>query len=313
MKSDTSFSATIIGTLALSALLGITACASTSPPSGASPSPTEAKEAIYDMLPQDIKDKGFIKVATDPQFGPPTNFHPGENPSEWAGFEADLVRALEDVMGIEIRQEEAKFETIIPGVRSGRYDLGINALTDSVERQQTVDMIDWLAAGKAMIIVRKGNPQGITDLPDLCGKSMALVGGSSDHERFERWSSENCGDKPINLMLFKTRPDCVLALRTDRVAVTAGGTGFTLNVVHDYENTNSEVAGELEIVEVSSLFDEESYSGIAIQKGRTELQEALMAAVEQLMDDGTYDEILDHWKYPESRRIYKPLLNAATA
>ncbi|MFT4136427.1 ABC transporter substrate-binding protein [Microbacterium sp.] len=297
---------------ALSALtlagLALTACSG-----GASPEPTEsdttADNAIYDMLPQDVKDAGKLIVATDPQFGPPTNFRPSDDPDGWAGVEPDLLRALEPVLGVTFEWQQATFESIIPGVKSGRYDLGVNSLSDTVERQAQVDMIDWWT-GVNVVITKKGNPSNITALEDLCGLTMAIVQGSSDQAYLTEWSAANCGDNPLQLMPFKDRPACILALQTDRVAATAGGTGFSINLAHNLDGNQGNAAETLEIL--SDVNYAPSPAGIAVKKDREELTDALMAGIQQIMDDGTYAEILEKWYWPEAGFMTSPELNAAT-
>lgn len=263
---------------------------------------------IYDMLPQEVRDAGKLVVATDPQFGPPTNFHPAANPDSWAGLEPDLLRAIEPLLGVKFEWEQATFESIIPGVKSGRYDMGVNSLTATAEREQQVDMIRWWD-GVNMVIVKAGNPQKIGALADLCGQQMAIVQGSADQAYLTKWSASNCGGHDIVLLTFKDRPSCLLALQTDRVVATAGGVGFSINLSHNLDGNQSEASKNYEVL------DEVTYNpspaGIAIRKGRDGLSKALMAAIQKIMDDGTYGQILAKWYWPQAGYMKAPQLNGS--
>lgn len=288
--------------------LALTSCAAESVEPEESAPAAGDENPIYDMLPDEVKDAGKLVVATDPQFGPPTNFHPADDPDAWEGVEPDLLRALEPILGVKIEWQQATFESIIPGVKSGRYDLGVNSLSDTVERQAQVDMVDWWQ-GVNVVIAKEGNPEGISELADLCGKPMAIVQGSSDQAYLTTWSAENCDDKPIELVTFKDRPSCLLALETDRVKATAGGTGFSINLEHNLDGNQGDASKKFDIL--PDVTYAPSPAGIAVAKDRDELVEALMAGIQQLMDDGTYEEILSDWFWPEEGRLDSPELNAA--
>ena len=298
---------------AASLALALAACSGTATPqdtASAQASAAASKDAaIHAMLPDDVKTAGKLVVATDPQFGPPTNFHPAKDPTAWNGVEPDLLRALEPILGVKIEWQQATFESIIPGVKAGRYDLGVNSLSDTVARQQEVDLVDWWQ-GVNVVITKKGNPSKVSTLKDICGLPMAIVQGSSDQSYLTDWSAKNCGSKPIQLLPFKDRPSCLLAVETDRAAVTAGGTGFTINLAHNLDGNQADAGKKFEVL--SNVNYAPSPAGIAIKKDRPGLSKALMAAIQQLMDDGTYKKIMTSWYWPEAGYLTKPALNAAT-
>lgn len=289
--------------------LVLSACSSGSATASSSKTASQSSNAIYKMLPASIRKQGYITVATDPQFGPPTNYHPANNPSAWEGVEPDLLRALEPIMGIKFKWDQAVFETIIPGVLSGRYDLGVNALSDTPQREQQVDLVDWWT-GVNMVIVKKGNPDKITKLQDLCGKTLAITEGSSDQAFMTQYSSEHCGARgPIQLLTFATRPDCLLALQTGRVAATVGGNGFAINLEYNLDGQQGDASKEYQLL--NNVTYAPSPAGIAINKSQTGLRKALMAAIQKLMSDGTYKKIMEKWHWPKAGLMTHPELNEA--
>ena len=65
------------------------------------------------------------------------------------------------------------FSTIISMVVNDQIDLGISAMTDTKEREKEIDFVTYFSAGTS-IVVQRGNPEGITDVKDLCGKKVAV-------------------------------------------------------------------------------------------------------------------------------------------
>jgi polar amino acid transport system substrate-binding protein len=263
----------------------------------------------YSYLPDDVKKRGYIVVATDPQFGPPTNFHPKDQPDAWAGLEPDLLRAIEPKLGVPIHWNAATFETIIPGIKSGRFDIGADALQDTVAREQQVTMVDWWK-GFESLIVQRNNPQNIQKLTDACGKKIGVVGGSTEQAFFQDFSAKNCGSSPIDLLTFKARPDILLALQAGKVAATSGGTGLMVNLQYNLDGTQS---GALKY---TALADKMQYmflyAGLAVNTSNTALQKALTVAIQAVMDDGTYKKVLDTWHLTDANALSSPLINGAS-
>src|SRR6185437_15947044 len=93
------------------------------------------------------------------------------------GMDADLAKALGDVMGLKISVVNATFDSIIPGLASGKYDLGMSSFTDTKEREKTVDFVTYFIAGTSFF-TKTGGPT-INTLADLCGKTVAVEKGTT--------------------------------------------------------------------------------------------------------------------------------------
>ncbi len=81
-------------------------------------------------------------MATEAQYAPNEFIAPDGHTI--IGMDPDLVTALAEVMGLKAKFVNANFETIIPGLAAGRYDLGASSFTDTKEREKTVDFVDLL-------------------------------------------------------------------------------------------------------------------------------------------------------------------------
>ena len=95
------------------------------------------------------------------------------------GFDADLGKALGEVLGVEFKFQNTNFDGIIGGLKAGRYDLSLTSMIDKKERQAEVDFVDYLSSGVTFMVL-KGNPEGLTEQLDLCGKA---VGGREGRDR----------------------------------------------------------------------------------------------------------------------------------
>ena len=150
---------------ALAALLsaGCAAPDEESPANDDSASDTEVTtlqkdDEIAGMLPADIQEAGVVRVASGVSF-PPMEFFDTDNETV-LGFDADLGKALGEVLGVEFEFQNTNFDGIIGGLEAGRYDLALTSMIDKKERQASVDFVDYLNSGLAFMTL-KGNPEGL--------------------------------------------------------------------------------------------------------------------------------------------------------
>ncbi len=155
---------------------GSSASSSTAATGGAGASasgstPSVAKDdAAAKLLPSSISSKGTLTIGTDASYAP-SEFVDTDGKTV-VGFDADLAKALGQVLGLNVTLQNAPFGTIIEGVKSGKFDLGVSSFTINPDRMKQVDMVSYYSAGTSWA-VPSGNPMGIT--PDnACGKKIAV-------------------------------------------------------------------------------------------------------------------------------------------
>src|SRR5262245_45752858 len=129
------------------------------------------------LVPAAIKAKGSVIVAMDATY-PPNEFI-GPDGHTIIGFDADLGRALGAVMGLKWNLTNASFDTIIPGLQSGKYDVGLSSFGDTLARQQVVSFVTYFQAGESFYI-KAGAPSPVTSLASLCGKSLSVESGTTE-------------------------------------------------------------------------------------------------------------------------------------
>lgn len=265
-------------------LLLLTACGAApaeSPPEG----PTVAvDEELRALLPDDVREAGVLTVATDASYPPLNSFAPDGRTI--VGFEPDLMAALGDLLDIRMEFERRDFDTMLDDVAEHRIGVVVSAMTDTVDRRERADFVNYFRAGTS-IVVQRGNPRGIHDLNGLCGEAVAVEAGTVQVDLLER-SQAGCAGTPITVSTFPTNDDALLELRTGRAAA----------VLNDYPpavfiTTNERTGGAFQLV--SDVQYEPGLYGMAVAKDRPELRDVLAAAVGRLVDSGVYEQLLESW------------------
>lgn len=275
----------LIPTVAAAAALLLTGCVDNTTgggePTTDSSAPTIAvDEAAAALLPAEIADSGTLVVGTDAAY-PPNEYKDADgNPIGW---DVDLVDALGAKLGLEIEYEIASFDKIIPSITGGTMDMGMSSFTDNAERQKQVDFVDYYEAG-----ILWAAPAGKTvDPDDACGLKVAVQATTYEHTDELPAKSQACTDagKPaIEITPFDTQDaaaNAVVLGQADAMSADSPVTGYAI----------AQTDGKLEAA--GDVFDSAPY-GFPVAKG-SELAAAVQAAMQSLIDDGTYGDILAEW------------------
>lgn len=106
-------------------------------------------------------DKPNLVVATNPEF-PPYEYIDGD---KYYGIDMEVSKLIADKLGYDLKIENVSFDSIIPGVQSGKYNMGMSGMTVTEERLKTVDFSTSYATGIQSVIVKEdGNIQSLDDL-----------------------------------------------------------------------------------------------------------------------------------------------------
>lgn len=249
-----------------------------------------ADDALGAKVPASIKTDGKLLIATDASYAP--NEYTLEDSEEIIGMDIDLGKAIGKTIGVEVEFVNASFDGILAGIQAGRYELGMSSFTDTKEREQTVDFVTYLEAGTSTM-VRKCNPSGIKAIEDLCGKKVGAENGTTQLDQLSKpdvegsivKTCEDAGKEPPVAQGFPKQTDVNAALQANRIDAYMADSPVVDYAVKKTGNA-FEKAGE--------DTDSAPY-GIAIPKNAGALKDALQGAVQKLIDDGTYQEILDNW------------------
>ncbi|WP_282206773.1 ABC transporter substrate-binding protein [Kitasatospora fiedleri] len=296
--------------------LALTACSS----SGPAPAPTTTAAAVTvkgvtinadaklaGALPEAVRKAGKVRVATDVPY-PPFEMYVSEGSQEMTGIDYDLGQAVGARLGVRFEFTAQKFDGLLPAVQAGKFDAVMSAMTDKKERQQAVDFVDYVNAGPGWL-VKKGNPEHIAAVTDVCGKSVSVQSGTN-HQKLLEQRQELCRQKglpAIAVLAFGKDSEAQLALRSGKVSadfldeVTAAYVADTADGGAVFDT----VAGTAAVGPVSA-----SPIGIGVAKSVPGLKEAIQGALQSLMDDGSYQKILQAYHVPDIA-IAKATVNGA--
>lgn len=282
-------------------LLALTvACGSGAPHRSGDPLaslPTDPQ--LHRALPADVISRGVLRVVTDASYAPASSFAPDGHTI--VGFEPDLGAALGKVLGIKVVFTNADFGTLPALVNSGRADLIMSAMTDTAEREQRVDFIDYFSAGTSLV-VQRGNPHSISDLESLCGQRVAVEDGTVQADLLAREQSHCTGER-IHVITEPTNDDALLQLRTGQAAA----------LPMDYppaEALTVDPRTQANYQLASTAQYEPGLYGIGVAKSQTGLREDVLAALATVIRSGVYHQILQRWDVTEGA-INAPSTNAA--
>jgi polar amino acid transport system substrate-binding protein len=256
--------------------------------------------SVVNQVPADIKSKGTLTVATDATY-PPDEFI-AKDGKTIIGMDADLAKALAEVMGLNAQLQNATFDGIIPGLAAGKYDLGMSSFTDTKEREQTVDFVTYLTAGSSIYVNTDGGPD-ITSLDALCGHKVAVEKGTTQQDdataQDQKCKSE--GKPGVTTEVFPDQNQANLALSSGRADAAMADSPVAAYIAEQSDGQFKVTGGP---------FPPEPY-GIAIPKD-SGLTQPVLAAMKALIADGTYTKIMEYWNLTDGA-IDNPVINGAVS
>ncbi|MFI9829891.1 ABC transporter substrate-binding protein [Streptomyces sp. NPDC051913] len=201
-----------------------------------------------------------------------------------AGQDVDFANAVAKVLGIGLKTQQASFEAILPALDSGKYDLGVGNFGVTDERRKTIDFVTYINDGQGFATRKDSKLTEVTDLKQLCGLNVATGAGTT----FEATLEENkhlctdAGDKAYKVQTYNEQGAIWSSLqqgRSDVVMSTINGLRYA--VAHQ---SGVKFLNEYHRLDVGFAF-----------KKDTKLTPAFQAAVNKLIEDGTYAKILKKW------------------
>ena len=240
---------------------------------------TEVVKPARDDLPDAVKDAGVLRLATALQW-PPFSYKNDKGEAE--GIDVDLSTLLAAKLGLKLDLTDLKFPNIIPGVTTGRFDIGMDQLGRTAEREKVVQFVVYFRSALGLL-VRKGVTD--VDVHHLCGRTLALTQGSTQVAVAQRLS-EGCvkqGKPAISFQYYPASADSYLAVSNGR------GDGFlTARPVGVYIAKHDD---KLQMT-TAVLPETSELAGIVIAKDNDQLAKAIQLALESAIEDGAYAKIL---------------------
>lgn len=286
----TRFTPRSAGTVVLGVALALSmaACGSDSLEGGSQPtgsvSSASAQAGLADKLPAKIKDAKKIVVGTDASYAP-SEFLAADGKTV-QGFDIDLFTAVAQKFGVAVDFVPSSFDSIIVGVDSGKYDIGVSSFTINDKRKEQVNMVSYYNAGTQWA-TQKGNPKNVS-VDDPCGKTIAVQTGTVQEEEDLPPRQKKCKDegKPaIKIQSYQGQDEATAAVASGKADAMLAD-----SPVGAYAVKQSNGALEL----LGDIYDAAPY-GYVVPKDETEFAQAIVEALKALKADGTYDAVLKKW------------------
>jgi polar amino acid transport system substrate-binding protein len=283
---------------AIAAALPLTACseaANATKPAASAPVehtddisngvPTDT--AAAKLVPPDVRTSGKLVVAMDLE-APPTNFIASDNTTP-IGFNVDIARLIAKKLGLQLEIKNVKFDTIIPGLDGGRYNLTVSGMSANEDRLKVLDMVFYFKNGSS-IAVAHGNPKNLTN-DTLCGMSIGVQSGSvQELKRLPTLSQKTCeskGKPAIKPVSLPSVQDALTQVASHRID----------GVFYDTTSLNWADAQQPNTFQVLKPQVATADNAVALAKG-SPLTPAVQAAIQSIIDSPKYKEALNRWGFP---------------
>jgi polar amino acid transport system substrate-binding protein len=252
---------------------------------GAGPAVSASSDAgLAARVPDAIKSDGAIKVGTDTTY-PPAEFleADGKTPT---GFDIELFSAVASKLGLKAQYESAPFDAIIPGVQSGKYEVGVSSFTINDDRKKSASMVSYFQVGTSWV-VKKSNPAGI-NVDNACGKKIAVQTATVQAEDLKARSKKctGAGKAAITIEQYQAQTDATAAVVSGKDDAMLADYPVGVYAIQQSKD-------QLELV--GEMYDAAPY-GYVIKPDQQAFAEAVRDAVKALIADGSYQTILDKWK-----------------
>jgi polar amino acid transport system substrate-binding protein len=283
------------------AALMLTGCVDNSKPdaggSTGSPSASDVRkdDAAAALLPGKIAKTGKLVIGTSPNYAPNEYKDDAGKPIGWAIEVSDAIAAK---LGLKAEYQVARFENIIPGIVGGKIDIGESSFTDTVEREKQVDFVNYYVAG-----IQWASAAGKDVDPDnACGLKVAVQATTYQDTVELPAKSKVCvaGGKPaIQKVPLDTQDAAANAVALGQADAFSADSPVTLYAI-------AQLKGKLKLA--GKTFEAAPY-GMAVAKD-SGMAEAVQAALQSMVDDGSYGKIVDKWGVSDGG-LKKITINAA--
>ena len=152
---------------------------------------------------ESIQKKGTLVIATSPDFPPFEYLEDGKV----VGIEVDILNAAAEQLGVTLEIQQMDFDSVIPGVQAGKFDLGASGITATEVRKQNVDFSStYFMASQAIVVSQDSDIAGKADLE---GKKISVQTGTT--------AEDYCMNNGYEVLAFTANNDAAAALSSGKV------------------------------------------------------------------------------------------------
>ncbi len=228
----------------------------------------------------EVEQKDQLIMATNAAF-PPYEFKEGD---AFAGIDVEIAGLLAEKLGMELVIKDVEFGSIVGGVETGKFDMGMAGMTVTPDRLESVNFTTSYATGIQVVIVKEDS--SIVSLDDMLADGSMKYGVQQDTtgDIYASLTPDEGGYGKDNVIRYKTGAEAVQALATGKVDA----------VIIDNEPAKSFVAATEGLKILEAEWTVEDYA-ICVAKENTELLDKLNAALAELEAEGKIAEIIDRY------------------
>ncbi len=219
----------------------------------------------------DIKAEGKLVIATSPDFPPFENLEGGEV----VGIEIDILNMLCEKLGVELVIEQMNFESVLPGIQTGKYDLGVSGITVDEDRQKNATFTDpYFLASQAIVVM---SDSAIAGKADLTGKKIAVQTGTT--------AEKYCQDNGYDFLAYESNNDSCSALTSGKVDAWVVDNEVAIAL-------SAETNGQTKVLDEAMTTEPYAF---ALLKGSDELAAELSGYINEWITDGTIAAIFEKY------------------
>jgi len=243
-----------------------------------------AQSGLADKLPAKVQTAKKIVVGTDASYAP-SEFLAADGKTV-QGFDVDLFKAVGQKFGVDVQFVSSNFDSIITGVGTGKYDVGVSSFTINDERKKQANMVSYYQAGTQWA-TQKGNPKKV-DPANACGLTIAVQTATVQAEEDLPKRQADCkkaGKPGIKVQSYTGQDEATAAVGSKKADAMLADSPVAAYAV-------KQTKGTLELL--GDVYDSAPY-GYVLPKEETEFAAAVVEALKALKTDGTYEKVLKNW------------------
>ncbi|MBQ1504722.1 MAG: amino acid ABC transporter substrate-binding protein [Oscillospiraceae bacterium] len=226
-----------------------------------------------------VKKAGQLVMATSPDFPP---FEELQSDGTVAGIEIDVMNIICEKLGVKLKIEQMDFDSVLPGVQAGKYDVGVSGISVTENRKKNTLFTDPYCLAAQAIVVTADSP--IASKADLTGKKISVQTGTT--------AEEFCMAEGYDVNSYAANSDAELALVTGKVDAWVIDDLTAAEMVEIYNAENED-----QLVILSDAMTTEPYA-FAFAFGSEELVAEINKIVNGLVADGTIASIFEKYNAP---------------
>jgi len=233
-------------------------------------------------LPDHIKKAGKLVVATQPNY-PPIAYKDLAS-GQYTGLDIDMGAAIAKQLGLKVEWQETSFVQAFSSLATGRVDMAMIGITDTKEREKTVDFVDYMQSGP-QFFTQQANAAKYPNVEALCGAKVGASRSTNWPDQIAAWSKTHCeahGKPAIVVTGTEGSVDARTQLKSGRIDAAVQGSE-SLPYFQKLEPNTYALIGAPIATEPT---------GIPISKKEPKLRDAVLQALKTLQSNGTYDKIL---------------------